>query len=215
MNVHDQIAVLEKQLAELKKQVGRPGRDDPLPSVKAFEEPGVRIVELISETAAMPNLGEMKRLFGVVRPLAPGKLDDKYDEDRPFRGFCAAFRWVQNQNRIETPNPRLALTYWLDDCRAWLRQRNCVANDVDGNAFVLAIYAAGDVCYVPHDLSRGQLWEFGLHEHYGRGPQSFRRVAPGDGDRKYSAAIAASAGRARRRAQFDFTDLVRFWSVAG
>lgn len=44
-----------------------------------------------------------------------------------------------------------------------------IASDVGGNELVLAVLAVGDVCYVPHHLNRGQLWEFGLHEHYGRG----------------------------------------------
>lgn len=166
----DTLAQLKAEAARLNARIAELERGQaPKPPPKPVDEGGVRVMEMLTETSALPSPAEMKKLFVAVRHLAPGKLDDRYDEDKPFRGFCAAFRWVQNQTRTEQPNPKFALSYWLDACKSWLRQRDVIANDVDGNSLVLAVYAAGDVCYVPHDLSRGQLWEFGLHEHYGRG----------------------------------------------
>jgi hypothetical protein len=66
------------------------------------------------------------------------------------------------------PNGKVALSFWADACRLWLRARNCVASDLDANALVLACLAAGDVAYTAADGSRGLVWELGLVEYGGR-----------------------------------------------
>lgn len=166
----DRIAMLEAQAAALAAEIaalkaGKAAKPAPQP----IEEGGIRVVELLTETSALPTHAEMKKLFATVRNFSPGKLDDKYDPDKPFRGFCAAFRWLANQGRTELPNKKYAISYWLDCCHTWLRQRDVIANDVGGNELVLAVLAAGDVCYVRGDLSVGCVWELGLHEYYKRG----------------------------------------------
>jgi hypothetical protein len=52
--------------------------------------------------------------------------------------------------------------------RQWLRQRDAMTIDVSGASFIAAVLASGDVLYVPHDRTRGWVWEFGLMPpHYG------------------------------------------------
>jgi hypothetical protein len=170
-SVAERISRLEAELAALKKVAGDHAEDKSVaPSVQAFEDRrGVSITQVVGERSDLPSLDEMKRLFAAVKHLAPGKLDDKYDPDKPFRGFCACFRWLQNQGRADQPNKKFSITYWTDACKSWLRQRGAIANDVDGNLLVLAVCASGDVAYVPHDGSLGHVWEFAIHEFANRG----------------------------------------------
>lgn len=179
MNVHDRIAVLEKELSELKKQVGRPGRDDPLPSVKAFEEPrGVQVRELLVERPDLPSLAELKKLLTIVRPHVPGAdRIDRDDPDRLLRGFSTCFRRIANLGRSPTPNGKYALTWWVDECKTWLRARNAIGGDVTGAAYIAAVLAQGDVVWVEHDLYRGQLFEAGLLPYGGKpGGDAWKRV---------------------------------------
>jgi hypothetical protein len=164
----DTLAELKAEAARLNARIAELERGQPpKPAPKPIEESGVRVVEILTETRALPTSAEMKKLFAAVKGRAPGKLDDKYDPDKPFRGFASAFRWLQNQGRLEQPNGKFALSYWQDACRVWLRQRNVVAGDVGGNEF--AVLAAGDVPYVRGDLSVGHVWELGLAEYHNRG----------------------------------------------
>jgi hypothetical protein len=143
----------------------------------------------LTERADGPDLKQMQKLFDIVRPLAPWPLNNKYDEQRPFRGFASAFRWVQNVGRTPQPNGKVALSFWVDTCRLWLRARNCVASDLDANALVLACLASGDVVYTPADAGRGWVWELGLLE-YGGGPantDAWRTVLNGGAIRSPSA----------------------------
>jgi hypothetical protein len=126
----------------------------------------VRVLQVLDERTDLPNLKEMQRLFSIVKPHSPWPqaLVDKYDENRPFRAFSMAFRWVQNMGRTKRPNGKVALSYWLDTCWMWLRARNCVASDVDANALILAVYAAGDVHFTPANATAGDVWEIALVE---------------------------------------------------
>jgi hypothetical protein len=165
-------------LAELKAEAARlNARIAELESGKAAPPPapprdeGVRILQLNDERSdGLPNLKEMQRLFAIVKPHSPwpSALADRFDPDRPFRAFGSAFRWAANMRRIPQPDSKRALSYWADGCRLWLRERNCVASDLDANALVLAILAQGDVAYTPADPTRGWVWELALHEHVGR-----------------------------------------------
>jgi hypothetical protein len=130
----------------------------------------VRIVEVLNERSDLPDLKQMTRLFNIVKQHSPWPqtLVDRFDETRPFRAFCAAFRWVMNTQRLDRPNGRVALSYWADTCRMWLRARNSVGSDVDANSIILACLAAGDVAYSPADPTRGWVWELGLIEFGGR-----------------------------------------------
>jgi hypothetical protein len=151
-------ARLNARIAELE---GTPNRVTPSPVVK---DEGVRITAVLDERGGLPALEEMTRLFAIVKPFSPWPqaLVCKFDEERPFRAFASAFRWVQNVGRTERPNGKVALSYWADTCRLWLRARNCVASDLDANSLVLACLAAGDVVYTPADPTRGWVWELGL-----------------------------------------------------
>jgi hypothetical protein len=155
----------------------------------------VRIVPLLTEPSSLPSLKEMERLYRAVKPLAPWPLDDKYDEHRPFRGFCACARWLASKGRTEFPNPRFALGFWLDDCRAWLRDRNSMTSDVSATTLILATYAAGDVRFVRADSQLGTVWELALAEHSGRpaSPDGWKRIL-----RDGASAILPPSAPARR-----------------
>jgi hypothetical protein len=168
----DRIAKLEAtinaaqaELAEIK--AGKAEQPPPRPP----RDEGVRVVPLLTErTEGMPDLTQMIKLFQSVKPHSPWPqtLVNKFDEQRPFRAFASAFRWVQNAGRTPQPNSKVALSYWTDTCRLWLRARNCVGSDLDANALVLACLAAGDVVYTAADPTRGHVWELGLIEFGGR-----------------------------------------------
>jgi hypothetical protein len=178
MNIHDRLAALELELAALKKAAG----NDPRAAFVADQhEQGPRVTELLEErTTDLPNLKEMQRLYAAVKHKSPWPqaLNGRHDENRPFRAFSSCFRWLQNIGRLEQPNKKVSLAYWCDACRLWLRARNCVGSDVDANALILAVYAAGDVPYLLPDDRLGNVWELGLAQ-YGGKPASaaaWRRV---------------------------------------
>jgi hypothetical protein len=54
--------------------------------------------------------------------------------------------------------------------RSWLRARTAVTQDVTSPSFITAVYASGDVSFVPHNSDLGHTWEFSI-------------VAPGYGGR--------------------------------
>jgi hypothetical protein len=123
------------------------------------KDEGVRIVQVLDERHdGMPDLKELESLYAAVKHLAPWPLNNKYDDHKPFRGFCSCFRWVSNKGRTEFPNPRFALSFWLDNCKSWLRDRNVMTGDVSANELVMATLAAGDLKYVAanaHSALRG------------------------------------------------------------
>jgi hypothetical protein len=166
----DRLAELESQAAQLNAEIAKLKAEQPAPPRPPRDE-GARVIQINNEiTSGLPDLKQMQRLFSIVRPRSPwpSALADRFDPDRPFRAFGSAFRWAANMRRIPQPDSKRALSYWCDGCRLWLRERNCVASDLDANALVLAILAQGDVGYTPADPGRGWVWELALHEHVGR-----------------------------------------------
>jgi hypothetical protein len=158
----------------------------------------VRVLQINNEiTSGMPNLRELEKLYSIVRNLSPwpSALTDKFDENRPFRGFSSAFRWVMNVPRADRPNGKVALSYWLDVARGFLRARNSVASDLDANGLILACYACGDVKYCKADPQLGVTWEIGLLEYGGKpaDPTAWRRVLTGG-----ASAILPPSSPARR-----------------
>jgi hypothetical protein len=174
----DRLAELEAKAAALNSEIAALKAERPAPPPSPRDE--VRIVPVLDETRVLPDLKQMQKLFGIVRNLSPWPqaLVDRFDEERPFRAFSSCFRWLSNKGRAEFPNPRFALGFWLDDCRAWLRARNSVASDLDANALILATYASGDIAYVPANPTLGHTWELALGEHAGRraSPDAWKRV---------------------------------------
>jgi hypothetical protein len=175
----DRIEALERKIAEAQAELqalksGQP----PKPAAPPEKPRGTVVRELLTERSDGPSLQEARKLFQIVRPFAPHPLADKYDEDRPFRSFCAAFRWISNVGRQDMPDSRRALTYWLDSCRNWLRQRNAIGSEIDVNAIITATLASGDIPYQRADPSQGRLWEIGLVLYGGRpaSADSWRQV---------------------------------------
>jgi hypothetical protein len=195
----DRLAELEAQAATLAAEIAKLKAEQPAPPTPVKDE-GVRILQINNEiTAGMPTLREMEKLYGVVRNLSPwpSALTDKFDENRPFRGFSSAFRWVMNVPRADRPNGKVALSYWLDVARGFLRARNSVASDLDVNGLILACYACGDVKYCPADSQLGVTWEIGLVEFGGKpaSPDAWRRVLTGG-----ASAVLPPSAPARRMA---------------
>jgi hypothetical protein len=194
----DRIAKLEAtinaaqaELAEIKA-----GKAEQLPPRPPRDE-GVRVVPLLDERVeGVPNLKELQRLFEIVRPLAPWPLADRYDERKPFRGFCSAFRWISNKGRTDFPNPKFALSFWLDNAKTWLRDRNAMGNDIDASTLILATYASGDVKFLPANAALGHTWEIGIAEYSGRpATDAWRPILAGG-----AAAILPPSAPARRMA---------------
>jgi hypothetical protein len=178
--VIDRIAQLEQQAAAITAEIAKLKAERPAPPPSPPKDEGVRIVQLNNEiTSGLPDLKQMQRLFSIVKPHSPwpSALADRFDPDRPFRAFGSAFRWAANMRRIPQPDSKRALSYWCDGCRLWLRERNCVASDLDANALVLAILAQGDVKYTQADPQMGWVWELALHEYVGgRASDAWRKV---------------------------------------
>ena len=158
----DRIAALEAQITSMQVELAKLKVEQPAPP--KVEEEGVRVITLLPEPSDLPNLREMEKLYAAVRGLSPWPeaLVDRYDDGRPFRGFSSALRWVQSMPRAERPNGRVAMSYWIDCCKNWLRDRNCMASDLSVNGLVLACFAAGDVCYCPANSQLGVVWEVGI-----------------------------------------------------
>jgi hypothetical protein len=178
----DKLAELEAQAAALGAEIAKLKAAQPTPAPRPprlRDEEGVRVVELLTERIdGMPNLREMEKLFVAVKHLAPWPLSDRYDEQRPLRGFGSCFRWLANKDRTDYPNPKFALSFWLDSCKSWLRDRGSMVNDVDAPTLILAAYAQGDLRYVPANGQLGTVWELGLAEYSGKpaSPEGWRRI---------------------------------------
>jgi hypothetical protein len=179
----DKLAELEAKAAALAAEIAtlKAGQPGPAPRPPR-DERSVSVVPIFDERVeGMPTLKDLQRLFEIVRPLAPWPLQVQYDEHKPFRGFCSCFRWLANKGRIEQPNPKFALSFWIDQCKGWSRDRNSIANDVDAPTMILAAYAQGDLRYCPANAALGHTWELALSEYAGRpaSPDSWKRVLAG------------------------------------
>ena len=184
----NEAARLNARIAELEASKSAPA---PEPRVE-----GSRVIPLLPErTDSMPTLKELTRLYEIVKHLAPWPLDVRYDADRPLRGFISCFRWLANKNRTSQPNPKFALSFWADDCKNWLRDRNSMVSDISTTTLVLATFAAGDVGYCPGNSALGHTWELALAEHAGRPADSaaWRRILSGG-----AAAVLPPSSPARR-----------------
>lgn len=161
--MNDRIAELERQAAALADEIaalkgGPPTLQEPSPVRRE-----VTISRLLDEqkVADMPTLEELRKLFKIVRPRAPWKI---HDEDRAFSGFRGAFRWIMAQGRINQPNPKCDLDFFVAGCRTWLRDRGAMVVDIDVNAVMLAAMAAGDIAFVVPNAALGNVAELALHD---------------------------------------------------
>jgi hypothetical protein len=159
----DRLAELEAQAAALAAEIAalRAAQPAPTPTPQPRDERSFSVTPLLVEiTSGLPNLAEFKKLYAVVKNLVPETKH--HDPDAGFRGFCGAYRFVSNCGRVAVPNAKVSISWWLDTMINWLRQRGAVARDVSGASFVAAIYASGDICYVPHSGANGTVWEFAI-----------------------------------------------------
>jgi hypothetical protein len=193
----DRLAQLEQQAASLAAEIAALKAAQHGPAPRPPKDEGVRVTELLTErTEGAPNLADLRKLYTAVRNLVPEA--QHHDPDAGFRGFAGAYRFVSNCPRLPAPNSRVALSWWLEGMTAWLRQRDAVARDVTGASFVAAIYASGDICYVPHNGALGTVWEFSLLPPGQSGgkpasPDAWRRVL-----REGASAILPPSAPARR-----------------
>jgi hypothetical protein len=197
--VTDRLAELEAKAAALNAEIAALKAERPAPPPRPPRDEGVvRIVPVLDERSdGMPNLKELERLYAAVKHLAPWPLNDKYDDRKPFRGFSSCVRWLSNKGRTEQPNPKFALSFWLDNAKTWLRDRNVMTGDIDSSTLILAVYAAGDLKYVAANAQLGFTWEIALAEHGGRpaSPDAWRRIL-----REGASAILPPSSPARRMA---------------
>jgi hypothetical protein len=192
----DRIARLEEVINAAQAELAEIRAGKVAPPPRPPRDEGARVSLVLTERVeGLPSLKELRQLYDTVKHLAPWPLNNKYDEHRPFRGFCSCFRWLANKGRIEQPNPKFALSFWLDNCRTWLRDRNSMAGDVDANSLILATYASGDIKFLPANPVLGHLWEIGISEYSGRpaSPDSWKRIL-----REGASAILPPSAPARR-----------------
>jgi hypothetical protein len=192
----DRLAQLEAQAAALAAEIAMLKAGQAAPAPRQRDERSFSVTPLLIERAdGMPNLRELEKLFAAVKHLAPWPLADRYDERKPFRGFCSCLRWLSNKGRTDFPNPKFALSFWLDQCRGWLRDRGSMAGDIDANSLIMAVFAAGDIKFLPANAELGHLWEIGVSEYSGRpaSPDAWRRVLT-----QGAAAILPPSAPARR-----------------
>jgi hypothetical protein len=201
------IAEIEAKIASAQAELQALKAERPAPPPRPPKDEGPRVVPILNERTDLPNLTETKRLFEAVKHLAPWPLNNKYDEDKPFRGFCSCFRWIANKHRTEFPNPKFALSFWLDNCKTWLRERNGMANDVSANELVMAVFASGDVRYVPANAQLGHTWELALAEYVGRSasPNAWQMVM-----KNGASAILPPSAPARRMPPLNSVRIVNY-----
>jgi hypothetical protein len=192
----DRIAALEAKIAAAQAELAeiKSGRVAPQQPPK---DGGVRILQVLAErTDGLPSLKELEKLYSAVKHLAPWPLNNKYDEHKPFRGFCACFRWISNKGRTEFPNPKFALSFWLDQCKNWTKDRDSMTNDISGNELVMAVFAAGDVKFCAANAQLGIVWELALSEYSGRpASDAWRKIL-----REGASAVLPPSAPARRQA---------------
>jgi hypothetical protein len=156
----DRLAQLEAQAAALNAEIAALKAGKPAPVPRPPRDEGARVVVLNDERRDLPDLASMRKLYAVVKNHVPEVKSQ--DPDRPFRGFCATFRYISNCGRVAAPNSKYTLGWWIDDLTQWLRQRDAMTIDVSGSSFIAAVLGSGDVLYVPHNGTLGHVWEFGI-----------------------------------------------------
>jgi hypothetical protein len=179
----DRLAQLEAQAAALQAEIAALKAGAPVKPAAPPERRGVEIRQSITERSDGPSYEELKRLLKVVQPMVPGADKvNKYDPDTLLRGFASCFRRVSNLGRIPAPNPKYAISWWVDETKTWLRARNVVTTDVGGVAFVAAVIASGDIAYQMPDPTRGALFECALVPYGGKPAvgDAWRKVLAGN-----------------------------------
>jgi hypothetical protein len=156
----DRIAKLEATINAARVELAALKAGKAAPAPRPPRDEGSRVVVLNDERRDLPDLASMRKLYAVMKNRVPEVKSQ--DPDRPFRGFCASFRYISNCGRVAAPNSKYALGWWLDDMTQWLRQRDAMTIDITRSSFILAALAAGDVLFVEHNATVGNVWEFSL-----------------------------------------------------
>lgn len=169
----DRLAELKAEVARLNAKIAAlegGGQPETVPPAEMPpERRGFEVREIITERNDLPSFAEMKKLLAIVRLHVPhADRINPDDPDQLLRGFVICFRRIANLGRCPTPNGRYGITWWMDECKSWLRTRGVIANDVSGAAYIAAVLASGDVPFVRHDAALGHVWEFGLLPYGGK-----------------------------------------------
>lgn len=123
-HVDQRIAALEAENFRLRSMLAAAGVA-PLPPVDLPDDDAIEQLALLVE-AAQPRLGTIERAQ-----------------------FGLALIYLAYARRVTEPNEEYAATFWLDDCRQWLK-RQAYTRDVYLKAFTAAVVASG-VSYLPLD----------------------------------------------------------------
>jgi len=144
------------------------------------------ITSLNHTRVAMPKNSDGRILFDKVLRQFPelaergGSRGSQVGDEDPFNRFLAALCWIGQLGRLEEPNRRYAVSWWVDGGNDWLHSWG-MPRKLQGGDFIIAAIAWGDVSYVVPDRGIGQAhWEFGLvaYPHSGKlpAPDAWKRV---------------------------------------
>jgi hypothetical protein len=171
------LAALESQPAAANLNGAQGVRDvRGAPSARSFarEESRPLITHPVEASVAiMPSRDEARRLRDIVLARYPqlkppaharGMYGAPLTEDDALDGFCAALNYLGNKGRAE--NGRYAISWFVDECREWLRARQ-IRGDANGGTLIAAAIASGDIDYVVADESVGDLWGLFLEPYSG------------------------------------------------
>ena len=179
----DEIASLKAQLVDLQSRLD--AVEGCRPVVKPAprpDEPAVRIEQIFEERRGdAPSAAELQKLLATVGRAFPDLAKALNAESDGFELFSNAFRWAQNIKRAAEPNEHFYPSTWRDDAQAWCEARGIWPRQFRGADILLAIFACGDVPYIPGDPRAGQLWELGLERYGGIAPVAgaWRKVLDG------------------------------------
>jgi hypothetical protein len=169
------LAALEARMAVLESAAGiaKPATR-PAPAARLVEPEGVRVTHPLAGSFTMPSTDEGRKLLAIAQARLPKHLKPDFsrsrlpkDEEHKFlKGFEAALLYVGSLGRQEQLNTKVSVSWWIDGCEEFLRERN-ISADVGAAQFAAACLCCG-VGYVPHDAAQGVVWTFALVVHGGQ-----------------------------------------------
>jgi len=152
---------LQRELAERDEHISRLKREIARLETERDSRPVGMVRETQTSRFVMPSADELRTLARFVRARFPAfGPHARQSEDDYAREFAAAFRALAYLNRIETPDRKKALSYWIDVCRGWLRARNMDDVSITTAPFMAAVIA--------HDIPWSTDRSLGLAEGVGR-----------------------------------------------
>ena len=120
-------------------------------STEPQHQSAVRITPAPLARLAMPSDRELDDLLGIVLERWSQQLRPRPDHHDFRVEFTAAFRRLLHIGRLDRMDESRSLSWWLDDCRQFLRDHGGSPASITGPAYMAAVCAHGDILYAPLD----------------------------------------------------------------